>query len=121
MADALIRMFTKADRLRGLRASLKNPDGSAVDFSTGSTDGHQGVYFRMIRSSDGTDHVTGSTSGIAIISSTGGTVRYDWTSSAIGTAGDYYAWFVRYLTTSTGFYEHFPAGRGLMIRIHTDT
>ncbi len=120
MANEIVRVFTKGDRLRSLRALLVSPDGAPVDLSTGSGIS-QAVMFRLIKSSDGSDHITGSTAGITIVTASSGEVRWDPTSSGIDTVGDYFGWFIRYQVGSSGMFEHFPAGRALKIRILGDT
>lgn len=113
MANEIVRILTKGDRLRSPRALLKDATGEAVDL-TG-----YGVLFRMIGATDGTVKVDNVAATIVTASS--GEVRYTPTSSAVDTAGDFFAWFIRYQTTSTGMIEHFPAGRALKIRIMPDT
>jgi len=111
MANEVIRSFTAGDMLRSPRALLKNPDGTPVDL-TGN-----GVLFRLVKISDGTIQINDSTAGVVILSSTNGDVRKDWTSTFEVPAGDYYAWFIRYVSTSTAALEHFPAGRAYKIRM----
>jgi hypothetical protein len=115
MANEIIRTFTVGDQLRSPRALLRNPDGSPLDL-TGN-----GVAFRLIRIADGYPQIPGTTDGVSIVNSTGGEVRKDFISTSEVPVGEYFAWFIRYLTTSTGAYEHFPAGRSYKIRILADT
>lgn len=104
-----MQIFTKGDLLRNPSAQLLNPDNSPIDITTDT------VKFRMVRQKDG--FVKVNNVAASIIDGTTGVVQYNWQSSDVDEVGNYYAWFIR---VEGGATEHFPAGRGYIIKILDD-
>lgn len=95
------RYWTVGDTLTPLGAQLKassSTGGYAVVDLTGLT-----VKFKMVNSS-GTVVVAETTAKVTVISATDGTVTFDFSSSHVATAGDYYAWFKTYSGTEVDTY-----------------
>ncbi len=105
-----MQVFTRGDLLRNPSAQLLNPDSSPIDLTMDT------VQFRMVRQKDG--FVKVDDAAATIVNSTAGLVRYDWQSSDVDEVGDYFAWFIR---IEGGATEHFPAGRGYVIKILDDS
>lgn len=96
-----------------IAATLKRPDGTVVDLTD------LDVYFKMVKSEDGSTVVTLTTDNVVVDSEVGGQVHYEPQAADVATAGTYYAYF---LTKDAGSnYDTFPAVQGeLRIIIHED-
>lgn len=89
-------LMKRGDTAPSLRATLRNPDGTAVDL-TGAT-----VRFLMRDRTSGTVRVGSA----AIVTAASGIVQYDWQSADTATAGTYDAEFEA--TFPGGKIETFP-------------
>lgn len=104
-----MQVFTRGDTLRIPTAQLLNPDNTPVNLETAT------VKFRLVRQKDG--YVKIDNAAADIINATSGEVAYSWQDEDVDEVEDYYAWFIRVEDTAT---EHFPAGRGYVIKILGD-
>ena len=104
-----MQIFTRGDLLRGPAAQLLNPDNTPVNLTIDT------IKFRLVRQKDG--QVKVNHADATIISTVTAEVAYAWQSEDIDEVRDYYAWFIR---AEGGETEHFPAGRGYVIRIVDD-
>lgn len=102
-----MQVFTIGDRLRSPQAQLLNPDSTPVDLTDNT------IAFRLVRQKDGFVKVNDSAATIVGTPALG-IVQYNWQSSDIDEAGNYFAWFIRTYNFTT---EHFPAGHGYVIKI----
>ncbi len=100
-----------------LPVTLKQPDSNGdeqVVNLTGLT-----VTFKMINAADGTTAIAATSTGVTVETAASGTVKYDFSSGGVDTAGVYWGTFI---VTESGETDSFPVAQSeLKIIIDSDT